>query len=284
MTGVSISSKPCARKLRRMTASSRSRRAFSTGRKSRIPRGGLTWVATRLSLPCGAASAARTSVCSARSAPRSARSLSSPAALAADRRMASNSSPKSASVLGMTAAARTTPTLAARPSVLSARARLGIPCGIPSSTLVRWDFSTALTLLPGGHHVIRSRRPQRAGRPHRRTRAGAGDHLLAHVGGDILERRLAGLGGDVGVEDHLVQHVAELLDQLGAIAGFDGVDELEGLFHEVLHEAGVGLLAVPGAAAGRPQLLEHGDQLIELGVRVWARAVRSCPRSCRARR
>ena len=57
-TGVSISSKPCARNVRRMTDSTCSRRALSAGRKSRIPRGGFTWLATapvwqsRPSVPC----------------------------------------------------------------------------------------------------------------------------------------------------------------------------------------------------------------------------------------
>ena len=72
-----------------------------------------------------------------------------------------------------------------------------------------------------------------------------------------------GVRGDVGVEQHLVEHVAELLDHLGAVAGLDGVDELPALFDEVLHEALVGLVGVPGASARRAQQRDGVDQLVE---------------------
>ena len=61
-TGVSISSKPYEENVERMTPSTRSRRALSAGRKSRMPRGGFTGEAmARFSqtAPCSPASAVR---------------------------------------------------------------------------------------------------------------------------------------------------------------------------------------------------------------------------------
>ena len=47
----------------------------------------------------------------------------------------------------------------------------------------------------------------------------------------------------------------------------DGIHELVGLLDQVLHERLVGLLAVPRAASGCPQALEHGDEFFEFGMR-----------------
>jgi hypothetical protein len=64
---------------------------------------------------------------------------------------------------------------------------------------------------------------------------------------NALSRRLL---GDPGVEDHLEEDVAELLREVTAVAASDGVEHLVGLLHEVGRQALVGLLGVPGAAAG----------------------------------
>ena len=95
-------------------------------------------------------------------------------------------------------------------------------------------------------------------------------HFRRHALGDILEAELLArsVRGDVGVEDHLVEHVAELLDEVVARAGLDRIHELVGLLDEVLHERGVGLLLVPGAASRRPQPVQHGDEFLEFRMRV----------------
>ena len=74
---------------------------------------------------------------------------------------------------------------------------------------------------------------------------------------------VARLLGDPGVEDDLEQHVAELLGEVGRVAGADGVDDLVGLLDEVGGEGLVGLLGVPGAAAGRAQPVHRRDDVEE---------------------
>jgi len=90
------------------------------------------------------------------------------------------------------------------------------------------------------------------------------DHLRGHVRGDVFEGEETGLGGDVAVEDDLVENVAKLFEHLVAVAGLDGVDQFVRLFDQVLHERLVGLLTIPGASARRAQLLEYGDEFFEL--------------------
>ena len=125
-----------------------------------------------------------------------------------------------------------------------------MPRGMPSSTLVRCGFSSALR---SSQNATTSSAVSAARSP--RRHADAGHHLRGHVRRDILDVEVlaGGVRGDVGVEEHLVEHVAELLDHLLAVAGLDGVDELPALLDEVLHEALVRLLGVPRAAAGRAQ-------------------------------
>ena len=118
-----------------------------------------------------------------------------------------------------------------------------------------------LQLVPERHHVVgrlgRAVAPEDVRMPRH--------HLRGHVRRDVLDVEvLAGrVRGEVGVEQHLVEHVAELLDHLVAVARLDRVDELPALLDEVLHEALVGLLGVPRAAARRAEQGDGGDELVE---------------------
>jgi len=56
-------------------------------------------------------------------------------------------------------------------------------------------------------------------------------------------------GGELRVEHDLEEQVAEFLAQFRIDAVFDRIDDFVGLFDEVAHERGVGLLAVPRARA-----------------------------------
>src|SRR6185312_9981211 len=71
---------------------------------------------------------------------------------------------------------------------------------------------------------------------------------------------------DVSVKDHLVEHVAEFLEEPVAVCGLDRVDELVALFDEVLHERFVGLLGVPRASARRPKAMQYSDEFFELRI------------------
>ena len=92
--------------------------------------------------------------------------------------------------------------------------------------------------------------------------------LARHAAGDVVERELAGLLGDHGVDHHLEQQVAELVAQRGRVARLDRLDDLLGLLAHVGDQRGVGLLALPGALAlQQPHLVGEGLQL--RAVRAW---------------
>ena len=91
----------------------------------------------------------------------------------------------------------------------------------------------------------------------------ATDELVVEVAADIGKGELARVLGDLRVEQHLHEHVAELLAQVRGIAGLDGVDDLVGLLDHVLLDGGVGLLLVPGAAVGLAQAPDGARGLLE---------------------
>ena len=75
----------------------------------------------------------------------------------------------------------------------------------------------------------------------------AADQLLAAVLGDLGERAGAALLEQQREEVDLEEHVAELVEQLGVVAGVRGVRELVGLLDRVRHDRALVLLAVPRA-------------------------------------
>ena len=84
----------------------------------------------------------------------------------------------------------------------------------------------------------------------------AANKFRVQVGGDILQGEVTGLGGHLGVEEHLQQEVAKLILQVGPGAAFDGVEDLVGLLQCVPLDGVEGLFAVPGAAV-RPTQAGH---------------------------
>ncbi len=77
----------------------------------------------------------------------------------------------------------------------------------------------------------------------------AADQLLAHVVGHLGEVALPALLQQQREEVDLEEHVAELVEQLGVVAGMGGVGELVGLLDRVRHDRALVLLAVPRALA-----------------------------------
>ncbi len=100
----------------------------------------------------------------------------------------------------------------------------------------------------------------------------AADQLVDEGGHDVVdgERLVRVLLGDPGVEDHLEQDVPELLAQLLAITGLDGLHQLVGLLDRVPGEAPVGLLRGPRAL--QPDPVHDLDQVQEPGARQVVRA------------
>ena len=79
------------------------------------------------------------------------------------------------------------------------------------------------------------------------------DKLVDDVARDVVESQgSCVLGGHPRVEHDLEEDVAELLGELGPVAGSDRLDRLVRLLEEVGQQRGMGPRGVPGAAAGRP--------------------------------
>ncbi len=104
---------------------------------------------------------------------------------------------------------------------------------------------------------------------------GIGEHvrMTAYQLGDDVSRDVVDgpaavrvLSSDARMEDHLEQQVTELLAQVIAVAGLDRLDRLVGLLDQVGDQRLVGLLRVPGAAAGRAQPVHHRDEVEQRGT------------------
>ena len=90
----------------------------------------------------------------------------------------------------------------------------------------------------------------------------AAHQLGADACSDLGQIKAACLAGDLGVEHHLQQQVAQFLRQVVIVARADRIGHLVGLLQHVGHQGGVGLRQIPGAAAlGVAQASHHGDQL-----------------------
>ena len=69
---------------------------------------------------------------------------------------------------------------------------------------------------------------------------------------------------DGGVEDHLHQHIAQLLPEQAGILVVDGFAGLIGLLQEVVPDGVVGLDAVPGAAVLLAQQMHQAAKIVDV--------------------
>ena len=99
---------------------------------------------------------------------------------------------------------------------------------------------------------LRSTSPARLGLDLAEDVRVAADQLRRHVLGDVGERAGAALLEQQREEVDLEEHVAELVEQLGVVAGVRGGGQLVGLLDRVRDDRALVLLAVPRAldAAG----------------------------------
>ena len=86
--------------------------------------------------------------------------------------------------------------------------------------------------------------------------------------GDLREVAGAALLEQQREEVHLEEHVAQLVEQLGVVAGVGGVGELVGLLDGVRDDRALVLLAVPRALAAQAarQRVEAGDRGGDVGL------------------
>jgi hypothetical protein len=94
----------------------------------------------------------------------------------------------------------------------------------------------------------------------------AANHFVVDFADNVVDGEAALLGGDLGVEEDLEKEVAELLGEFGVVGGVEGVEDFVSFFDEVRAEGGVGLFAVPGAAAGSAEASHYGSKFGESGA------------------
>ncbi len=85
----------------------------------------------------------------------------------------------------------------------------------------------------------------------------AADELVGQGGGHVVEGELAAVLPDVRLEEHLQEHVTQLLAVVLQIVAHHGREQLVALLLQAGLDAGERLLTVPRAAVGRTQRLEH---------------------------
>src|SRR6266478_5747273 len=85
-------------------------------------------------------------------------------------------------------------------------------------------------------------------------------HLLKNGLQDVCHRELALLPGNLAMEDHLEEDIAQLLDDMPCFAGIEGFERLIGFFDQVGFEGSASLLTVPRASSLRPQATHEREQ------------------------
>ena len=89
----------------------------------------------------------------------------------------------------------------------------------------------------------------------------AANQLVANASGNRIEIEALCFPGDLRVEHHLQQQVAEFLLEILVVTMTDCIGHFVGLFQDIWHQRGMGLFQVPGAArCWIPQLCHDIDQ------------------------
>jgi hypothetical protein len=103
------------------------------------------------------------------------------------------------------------------------------------------------------------------------------DELLVETPRDLGDVEAALFERELGMDRDLEQQVAELVAQPAEVAGVERLERLVGLLEQMRTQAGVRLLAVPGASVGRAQPLgdaARGRDRREVRVRTEGRQQR----------
>src|SRR5882757_852445 len=103
--------------------------------------------------------------------------------------------------------------------------------------------------------------------------------LVANRSGHGLKIKPTRFAGDLRMEHHLEQQIAQFAFQLFHVAAFNGIGDLVGLFDGIGRDAGEGLLPIPRAAVGRAQTRHDRKQFGDSRAHVFA--VRVCSRRLR---
>ena len=86
--------------------------------------------------------------------------------------------------------------------------------------------------------------------------------LFRHAVHHVVHGEVAPLRLDLGVEGDLHHHIAQLLAHVPGVIPVQGIQDLVGLLQEIAPDGAVGLLPVPGAAAGGAQQAHHFQEVL----------------------
>lgn len=90
----------------------------------------------------------------------------------------------------------------------------------------------------------------------------AEDHLFTDAVRHSVQIKPARILGQRSVEYHLKQHVAQLFAQKGVVPAVDGLQHFAAFLHQTAAQTFMGLLGVPGAAAGVAQDGDDPTQIV----------------------
>ena len=88
-------------------------------------------------------------------------------------------------------------------------------------------------------------------------------HLLSNGLQNVCHSELALFPGNLAVEDHLEEDIAQLLDDVPCFADIEGFERFIGFFDQIGSEGGVSLLTVPRATPFGPQAIHEREQRFE---------------------
>ena len=95
----------------------------------------------------------------------------------------------------------------------------------------------------------------------------AAHELLVEAFAHPVDIELAVVCGDLRMQKHLLEHVTQLLTQVGGVICLYGVNRLVGLLDHVPRDRAMRLCPVPGTAIRLAQAPDRAHEPIELGVR-----------------
>ena len=89
------------------------------------------------------------------------------------------------------------------------------------------------------------------------------DELSAFRVGNVVDGHAAAVSLDIRVEQHLQQHIAQLLAEHGRVVAVERFAGLIGFLEEIPADGQVRLRRVPRAAARRTQRVYQPDQVVQ---------------------
>ena len=94
----------------------------------------------------------------------------------------------------------------------------------------------------------------------------AANHFFVDFPDDVGDGETAFFTGNLRVEQDLEEEIAKFFGEFDVVGGVESVEDFVGFFDEIGAKGGVGLFAVPGAAAGGAETSHDSDEFGEGGT------------------